>query len=225
MIPEISKKEIRDFIFSSKKQVENSDFVKELVGTPFSDCTIEELRDELIDYTRETKLNKKSQDNLNVLISDYFAFIKSQRDFDINEMQIMLEEKSTNYNKGKAYILYTDDEHREELALSVYKEINEKKDIFSKAINSFVDDIVMANEFDENFEAVCRKLFPDTKITQIFDLLQKNFTQYGKEFLKDNDSEKLDEISVVGDKIREKLKEELKSEFDKAIITPEEFEL
>ena len=75
------------------------------------------------------------------------------------------------------------------------------------------------------FEAVCRKLFPDTKITQIFDLLQKNFTQYGKEFLKDNDSEKLDEISKRGDQIREKLKEELKTEFDKAIITPEEFEL
>ena len=81
------------------------------------------------------------------------------------------------------------------------------------------------SEFDEKFEEVCRKLFKDTKITQFFDLLQRNFTQYGKEFLKDNDSEKLDEISVIGDKIREKLKDELKLEFDKAIIAPEEFEL
>lgn len=227
MIPEISKKEIHDFIFSAKKQKENSDFVKELVGTPFSDCTIEELKDELIDYVNNDLSNKTHQENLDILISDYFAFVKTQRDFDINEMETMLNEPISNYNKGKMYVLYTDEEHRDDLTLSVYKAIKDKghDTEFKKSIDFHMQKIIVENEFDEKFEEVCRKLFKDTKITQIFDLLQQNFKQYGKAFLKDEGNEKLDEISAIGDKIREKLKDELKLEFDKAIIAPEEFEL
>ena len=227
MIPEISKKEIYDFIFSTKKQKENSDFVKELVGTPFSDCTIEELKDELIDYVNNDLPNKAHQENLDILISDFFAFIKTQRDFDINEMETMLKEPISNYNKGKMYALYTDEEHRDDLTLSVYKAIKDKGNDteFKKSLDFHMQKIIVENEFDEKFEEVCRKLFKDTKITQIFDLLQQNFKQYGKAFLKDEGNEKLDEISRRGDLIREKLKEELKSEFDRALIEPNDFEM
>ena len=227
MIPEISKKEIHDFIFSAKKQKENSDFVKELVGTPFSDCTIEELKDELIDYVNNDLSNKTHQENLDILISDYYAIVKTQRDFDINEMETMLKEPISNYNKGKMYALYTDEEHRYDLTLSVYKAIKDKGNDteFKKSLDFHMQKIIVENEFDEKFEEVCRKLFKDTKITQIFDLLQQNFKQYGKAFLKDEGNEKLDEISRRGDLIREKLKEELKSEFDRALIEPNDFEM
>ena len=60
MITETEKRDIQNFIISATKKKEGTDFVKELVMTPFSDCTMEELCDEICKHI-DTKMKNKTQ--------------------------------------------------------------------------------------------------------------------------------------------------------------------
>lgn len=226
MITEAEKRDIQNFITSATKKKEGTDFVKELVMTPFSDCTMEELCDEICKHI-DTKMKNKTQEyNLNVLISDYLMAIKSQRDFEIGILENMLSGASPNYNKGRAYAIYMEEQKRNDLEFKVFHAMMENKQPtnFTRGLSTHALQNVVNNNFDEIFYKVCKVLYKDTNIPDTIARIESGYNEFRTELENDN-QDKATEIAKENDALREMLQAKLKEEFDKALNAPCDIEL
>ena len=226
MITETEKRDIQNFITSATKKKEGTDFVKELVMTPFSDCTMEELCDEICKHIDTKMKNKTQEHNLNVLISDYLMAIKSQRDFEIGILENMLSGASPNYNKGRAYTIYMEEKKRSDLEFKVFHAMMENKQPtdFTRGLSTHALQNVVNNNFDEVFYNVCKVLYKNTNIPDIVAKIENGYNEFKTELENDN-QDKATEIAKENDELRETLESFIKTEYDKAILLPCDIEL